>query len=154
MPLAAHRVNGRHRIVVVDDSELQCSIWRLFLTRRFGSRVAVETYSDPRLAVKYLTPDVHLLLLDWEMPGLDGRAVLEEACRRGVDRKRIVITSSHSADRLHEVFDCTGCLAVIEKEPKQLAVCAMILDELMSQQPAGLASGAESRQGLSCVRGR
>ena len=132
---------GLRRIVVVDDSELQCSMWRMFLEQRFAGRVAVETYSDPRVAVQYLTPDVDLLLLDWEMPGLDGRAVLEEACRRGVDRKRIVIASSHPAERLHEVFDSTGCLAVIEKEPQQLAVCAMILDELMRQRPAGRAGG-------------
>lgn len=117
------------RIVVVDDSELQCSIWKMFLERRFGDRVRVEVYSDPRAALQHLTPDLRLLLLDWEMPELDGRGVLEEARRRGVDLKRIVITSSHSADELHEVFDSTGCLAVIEKEPQQLAVFGMILDE-------------------------
>ena len=122
-----------YRVVVVDDSEIQCSMWRLFLEQRFGEGVAVETYSDPRLAVQILSPDIHLLLLDWEMPVLDGRAVLEEARRRGVDLKRIVITSSHPADELHQVFDSTGCLAVIEKEPQQLAVCAMILDEILKR---------------------
>lgn len=126
---------GRCRIVVVDDSELQCSMWRMFLEQRFGDRVAVETYSDPRIAVEELSSDIHLLLLDWEMPGLDGEAVLEIARRRGVDLNRIVVTSSHPAERLHQVFDSTGCLAVIEKEPQQLAVCAMILDELMRERP-------------------
>lgn len=116
-------------------------MWRMYLEKRFGSRVAVETYTDPRVALNYLTPDIDLLLLDWEMSGLDGRAVLEEACRRGVDCKRIVVTSSHSAERLHETFDCTGVLAVIEKEPKQLAVCAMILDEIMRHHPARRAVG-------------
>ncbi len=127
------------RVVVVDDSELQCSIWRQFLEKRFGGRITVEIFADPRAAIQVFAPDIHLLLLDWEMPELDGRAVLEEACRQGVNRKRIIIISSHSADRLHEVFDCTGCLAVIEKEPQQLAVCAMILDELMKHRPAATA---------------
>ncbi len=127
---------GRCRIVVVDDSELQCSMWRMFLERRFGDRVTVETYSDPWIAVENLAPDIHLLLLDWEMPGLDGRGVLERARHRGVDLNRVVIASSHPADELHEVFDSTGCLAVIEKEPQQLAVCGMILDEMMKQRPA------------------
>lgn len=108
-------------------------MWKMALDRRFGDRVSIETYTDPRAAVDYLTPDIQLLLLDWEMPGLDGRGVLEEARRRGVDIKRIVITSAHPAEKLHEVFDSTGCLAVIEKEPQQLAICAMILDELVER---------------------
>jgi hypothetical protein len=63
---------------------------------------------------------------------LDGRAVLEAACRAGVNPKRIIITSSHPASRLHEVFDDSGCLAVIEKaEPEQQAAFMMILDSIM-----------------------
>lgn len=107
----------------------------MFLEKRFGDSVAVETYSDPRVAIEMFSPDVHLLLLDWEMPDLDGHDVLEEARRRGVNIKRIVVTSSHPADKLHKVFDSTGCLAVIEKEPKQLAVCSMILDEMVKRRP-------------------
>lgn len=127
------------RIVVVDDSEIQCSMWRLLLEQRFGDLVQVETYSDSRIAVDHLTPDIQLLLLDWEMPGLDGRAVLEEAKRRGVDPKRIVVASAHPAELLHETFDSTGCLAVIEKEPAQLAVCGMIFDDLVRRRLASKA---------------
>lgn len=132
----------RCRVVVIDDSELQCSAWRMFLEQRFGEKVTVETYTKPRSAVPHLTPDIHLLLLDWEMPDLDGRAVLEEARERGVDLKRIIIASSHSADELHEEFDTTGCLAVIEKEPGQLKVCGLILTELMKKQPKGTTQAA------------
>lgn len=126
---------GGCRVVVVDDSELQCSMWRMFLEQRFGDRVAVETYSDPFVAVRILSPDIHLLLLDWEMPGLDGRDVLQIARHRGLEPDRIVITSSHPAEELHQVFGAKDCLAVIEKEPQQLAVCGMILDEMMKQGP-------------------
>ena len=52
----------------------------------------------------------------------------------GVNPKRIIITSSHTADRLHEEFDCTPCLAVIEKaEPEQQAAFMMILDSIMKR---------------------
>jgi len=122
------------RTVVIDDSPLQCAAWRLLLERRYGERVAVETYSDPHTAVAALRPDVHLMLLDWEMPGLDGRAVLEEARSRGVNLKRVIITSGHPAHELHEAFDRTGCLAVIEKtEPEQQAAFMMILDSIMKR---------------------
>jgi CheY-like chemotaxis protein len=120
------------RVVVIDDSKLQCAVWRRLLEERYRARVAVETYDDPRNGVAALAPDVHLLLLDWEMPWLDGHEVLDAARDAGVNLKRIVITSSHPADRLHEEFDDTGCLAVIEKaEPEQQAAFMMILDSIM-----------------------
>lgn len=137
---------GRCRVVVVDDSDLQCRIWRHFLEKRFRDRLEVETYSDPRLAVDELSPDVDLLLLDWEMPGLDGKALYLEACRRGVNPKRIIIVSSHPADRLHEAFDSTDCLAVIEKSASdQQAAFLMILDELtrVSCGPTAARAGAQ-----------
>ncbi len=122
------------RTVVVDDSPLQCAVWRTMLERRFGNRISVETYSDPHAAVAALGPDIHLMLLDWEMPELDGQAVLEEARARGVNLKRVIITSGHPADRLHEAFDRSGCLAVIEKtEPEQQAAFMMILDSIMKR---------------------
>jgi CheY-like chemotaxis protein len=129
-------VNGppSHRTLVVDDSPFQCAVWRAMLERRYGERVAVETYSDPRAAIEAFRPDVHLMLLDWEMPELDGQAVLEEARSRGVNLKRVIITSGHPADRLHEAFDRSGCLAVIEKsEPEQQAAFMMILDSIMKR---------------------
>ena len=123
---------GPRRVLVVDDSRLQCAVWRRLLERRYGDQVAVESYTDPRVAVQEMGPDVHLLLLDWEMPEMDGTEVLAAARAAGVNLKRIIITSSHPAERLHEVFDDSGCLAVIEKaEPEQQAAFLMILDSIM-----------------------
>jgi CheY-like chemotaxis protein len=120
------------RVVVVDDSPLQCAFWKRLLKNRYGVRCVVESYTDPRQAVEHLGPDIHLMLLDWEMPEMDGMEVLEAAREAGVDLKRVIISSSHAADRLHEVFDDTGCLAVIEKtEPEQQAAFMMILDSIM-----------------------
>ncbi len=119
-------------MVVIDDSPFQCAVWRHFLENRYQDRVAVETYTDPRQAVTKLAPDIHLMLLDWEMPYLDGRSVVAEAQRRGVNLKRIIITSAHPAEELHDEFDGVGCLAVIEKtEPEQQAAFLMILDSIM-----------------------
>ena len=120
------------RIVVIDDSLLQCAAWRHMLERRYGSKVLVETYDDPEQAIRQLRPDIHLMLLDWEMPVLNGEAVLEEARSHGVNLKRVIISSSHSAEELHQVFDSSGCLAVIEKaDPEQQAAFMMILDSIM-----------------------
>jgi CheY-like chemotaxis protein len=122
------------RVLVVDDSATQCAAWQRLLKDRYGSRAAIEVYTDPEQAVAQLGSDVHLMLLDWEMPVLDGKAVFEAARRAGVNPKRVIITSCHPADRLHEEFDHLGCLAVIEKaEPEQQAAFLMILDSIMKR---------------------
>jgi CheY-like chemotaxis protein len=127
MPTGATR-----RVLVVDDSKLQCAVWRRLLEERYGDKITVETYTDPAEAVLGMAPDIHLLLLDWEMPEMDGKEVLAAAREAGVNLKRVIITSGHSADRLHEEFDDSGCLAVIEKaEPEQQAAFLMILDSIM-----------------------
>jgi CheY-like chemotaxis protein len=124
------------RAVVIDDSALQCAAVRQLLERRYGERVRVETYVDPVAAVARLDPSIGLLLLDWEMPGLDGAAMLEEARRRGVDLKRVIIRSARHADALHERFDGRGCLCVIEKgEQEQQQAFLMILDGIMRRRP-------------------
>ena len=33
--------------MVVDDSRLQCAVWRKLLEERYGDKIAVETYTDP-----------------------------------------------------------------------------------------------------------
>lgn len=120
------------RAVVIDDSSFQCSALRRMLEARYGEKVAIETYVDPVEAVAHLDPGIGLLLLDWEMPGLDGAAMLEEARQRGVDLKRVIIRSARHADELHRQFDGRGCLCVIEKgEQEQQAAFLMILDGIV-----------------------
>ena len=120
------------RVLVVDDSKLKFAVWRRLLEERYRNKVSVETYTDPAEAVLRMSPDIHLLLHDWEMPEMDGKEVLDAAREAGVNLKRIIITSGHPADRLHEEFDDSGCLAVIEKmEPEQQAAFLMILDSIM-----------------------
>lgn len=122
------------RVLVVDDSLVQCATWKRLLLDRYGERARVETYTDPIEAVRQMGPDIHLLLLDWQMPEMDGKEVLHAACKAGVNPKRIIITSAHPADRLHREFDHLGCLAVIEKaEPEQHSAFLMILDSIMKR---------------------
>jgi DNA-binding NarL/FixJ family response regulator len=120
------------RVLIVDDHAIFCQHWKAFLEERFPGRVQVETFTDPFAALRAISPDLSLLMLDLQMPGLDGKKVLEFAAAKGVDRRRVVITSASHADHLHEVFPTGDCLAVINKEePAQQAVFLMILDSLM-----------------------
>lgn len=124
--------NESRRVMVIDDSPIQCMIWKKMLEGRYGDRILVETFIKPELALEHLGSGVHAVLLDWEMPEMDGLEVFQAAVARGFNPKRIIITSGHSADRLHEIFDDTDCLAVIEKvEPEQQAAFLMIMDSIM-----------------------
>lgn len=125
------------RIVIVDDSETFCRTWREFFETRYGEAVAVETYLDPVAALPQVRPDIALLMVDLEMPVMDGKKVLEYAAARGVDRRRVVIVSARDADDLHRIFPTGDCLAVINKDdPPQQAAFLMILESLM-RKPVG-----------------
>jgi CheY-like chemotaxis protein len=130
-------VSGQ-RIVIVDDNETFCRTWREFLESRYGERVRVETYVDPVRALREVRPDIALLLVDLEMPVIDGRKFLEFAAARGVGRCRVMIVSARDAEDLHRIFPMGNCLAVINKDdPPQQEAFQMILDSLLREPPAG-----------------
>src|SRR5205085_2340860 len=89
------------RIVLVDDSPLYAESWRAVLASRYGDRVVFEAYQDPLKALPRLGPDVDLLLLDLEIPVLDGKKLSAMARDRGVACGKIVILSGRDAEELH-----------------------------------------------------
>ena len=120
------------RIVIVDDHPAFCEHWKALFEDRYPNLAAVEVFTDPLQALSVLSPDIGLLMLDLEMPVMDGKKVLEFAVARGVARTRVVISSGRHADHLHELFPAGDCLAVINKdEPAQQAAFLMILDSVM-----------------------
>ena len=127
----------RLRVLVVDDSPLQASLLRHLLEREFGERVAVESVTRVEDALAKVPDDLDLLLVDWQMPEMNGDELVREALVRGLDPKRIVISSAYPARVLHECFDDLGCLAVIEKgEPAQEEAFLMIVEGLLGRKEA------------------
>jgi CheY-like chemotaxis protein len=125
---------GSKLVVVVDDNELFCKKMQEFFSERYGSKVTVQTYTDPLKGLGILSPNIDLLIVDLEMPMIDGKKFLHFARQKGVDRKRIIITSFRSAEILHEKFQLSECLAVMDKnEPEQQKVFVMIADSIVSK---------------------
>lgn len=121
-------------IVVVDDNELFCTKMIRFFKERYGDRVTVETYTDPLKGLVVLSPAIDLLIVDLEMPTIDGKKFLGFAKQKGMDHRRIIITSFRSAEILHQKFQLSDCLAVIDKnEPEQQEVFAMIADSIVNR---------------------
>ena len=120
------------RIVIVDDSPAYCGLWSHFMTERYAETAHVETYSHPYDALPKIDDTIDLLIVDLEMPGMDGKKFVDYARSKGVPARRIVVTSSHSADELHERFRIGETMAVINKtEVRQQEAFLMILDSVM-----------------------
>lgn len=120
------------RVVIVDDSPSYCDLWSNFMLERYPEVAKVETYSHPYDALPKIDDSIDLLIVDLEMPGMDGKKFVDYARQKGVSARRIVVTSSHSADELHQRFRIGETIAVINKtEAKQQEAFLMILDSVM-----------------------
>ena len=120
------------RVVIVDDSVGYCDLWSNFILERYAEEVNVESYSHPYDALPKIDETIDLLIVDMEMPGMDGKKFVDYARQKNVPARRIVVTSSHSADELHERFRIGETIAVINKtDPKQQEAFMMILDSVM-----------------------
>jgi CheY-like chemotaxis protein len=120
------------RVVIVDDSLAYCDLWSNFMIERYAATAHVETYAHPYDALPKIDDTIDLLIVDLEMPGMDGKKFVDYARAKGVPAKRIVVTSSHSADELHERFRIGETIAVINKtEARQQEAFLMILDSVM-----------------------
>lgn len=122
------------RVFIVDDNQLFCDRMSEFFRNRYGDRVSVQTYTDPLQGLAALTPDMDLLIVDLEMPTIDGKKFLNFATQRGIDKRKIIIASFQNADLLHQKFHLSECLAVMDKnEPEQQKVFAMITDSIINK---------------------
>ena len=120
------------RIVIVDDSPAYCDLWSNFILERYPDKVQVETYGHPYDALPKIDASIDLLIVDLEMPGMDGKKFVDYARQKGLTPRQIVVTSSHPADELHSRFRIGETIAVIQKtEAKQQEAFLMILDSVM-----------------------
>lgn len=118
----------------MDDNEMFCNKMVRFFQDRYGDRVTVEAYTDPLQALAALSPGIDLLIVDLEMPAIDGKKFLNYAAQKQVDRRRIIINSFQSAELLHQKFQLSECLAVMDKnDPEQQRVFAMISDSIVNK---------------------
>jgi len=119
------------KILIVDDDAPFIEALRDKI-RSLYPLLDVVTCTDPFQALTILKEEeVALLLVDLEMPMLDGTKIFSYAVSIGMDKNRIVILSGRDSDYLHEQFPMGTCLAVLNKyEAKQKAVLDMIFSSM------------------------
>lgn len=124
------------KIVLIDDDRLFLKFLSDYVRERYPD-LEILAYDNALQGLAEISSDLDLLLLDLEMPGLDGAKLLAYATEKGLDRSRIIILSGHDADYLHECFPMGKCLAVLNKhEVRQKAVLEMIFDALQRKSEA------------------
>jgi CheY-like chemotaxis protein len=126
-------------ILIIDDNPAFLALIREYV-RQHHPALTVLTCNDPITCLPRISTDLDLLLVDLEMPGLDGIKVLEYAKAKGLSKNRIIVLSGRDADYLHQRIPLGSCLAVLNKdEARQREVLDMVFTSL--EQDAGGTSG-------------
>lgn len=123
-------------ILLIDDDPAFTRLLSDYIAENYPC-LKVEVCNNPLEALASIrrTP-YDLILIDFEMPTLDGLKLMNFAVQAGINKNRIVILSSRDADFLHDQCPMGSCLAVLNKfEVRQKAVLDMIFNSL-SQKAA------------------
>jgi len=122
------------KILVIDDDTAFLKLLEEYVEEHYPG-LHVATCDDPLKCLVSITEDLDLLLVDLEMPGLDGAKVLSYAISQGVNKNRIIILSGRDAEYLHQRFPIGSCLAVLNKyEGRQRNVLDMIFSSLQKKE--------------------
>jgi CheY-like chemotaxis protein len=121
------------KILIIDDDKAFLAFLETYVRERCPG-LQVQTCTDPVQGLAAIDADLGLLLIDLEMPGLDGTKILAYATGKGLSKNRIIILSGRDANYLHQRFPMGSCLAVLNKyEAKQKAVLDMVFDSLQKK---------------------
>jgi CheY-like chemotaxis protein len=122
------------KILLIDDDPAFTRLLKDYIAEQYPL-LTVEICNNPLEALTVIRKAPYdLILIDFEMPTLDGLKLLKFAVQSGIEKRRIVILSSRDADFLHEQCPMGSCLAVLNKhEVRQKAVLDMIFSSLSSK---------------------
>ena len=121
------------KILLIDDDRLFLEFLTSYVSERYP-KLKILAFDNSLQGLAQINADLDLLLLDLEMPDLDGSKLLAYAIEKGIDKRRIIILSGRDADYLHECFPMGQCLAVLNKtEARQKAVLDMVFDALQKK---------------------
>ena len=135
-------------VLIIDDNEAFLTLIQEYV-RQHHPALTVLTCNDPVTCLPRIRSDLDLLLVDLEMPGLDGIKILEYAKAKGLSKNRIIVLSARDADYLHQRIPLGSCLAVLNKsEARQKEVLDMVFTSLEQD-----ANEASQIGGTSCPTG-
>jgi DNA-binding response OmpR family regulator len=119
------------RILLIDDDPAFTRFLAMYIRDNYPL-LDVEICNNPMSALRSIKVGSYdLMLVDLEMPAMDGLKLVSFAVNAGMDKNRIVILSGRDADFLHEICPMGTCLAVLNKfEARQKSVLDMVFNSL------------------------
>lgn len=121
------------QILLIDDDAVFLKLLKEYVAEHYPA-LDVMTCNDPIKCLASITDDLDLLLVDLEMPGLDGTKVLSYATSIGLNKNRVIILSGRDAEYLHKRFPAGSCLGVLNKfEARQQEALHMIFSSLQKK---------------------
>ncbi len=119
------------KLLLIDDDPAFTRLLSDYIAEQYPL-LSVDVCNNPLEALAAIRRAPYdLILIDFEMPTMDGRKLMNFAVQSGIEKNRIVILSSRDADFLHEQCPMGSCLAVLNKhEVRQKAVLEMIFSSL------------------------
>ncbi len=122
------------KVLIIDDDPGFTSLLSSYI-HDICPLLKVEICNNPLAALALIRKgDNELILIDLEMPALDGMKIYNYATEAGVAKGRIVILSARDPSYMREFFPMGSCLAVLNKfEARQKEVLGMILKSLQNK---------------------
>jgi len=119
------------RICIVDDHEIFSNGLRMILENRLPSKV-VKSFSKGEQALDYLAFEggLDLIILDLNMPGMDGFTFLQEMQRIRPQQKVLVVSMHHTISHIEKCKDlgASGFVKKDESLEKLLRVVTLLLE--------------------------
>lgn len=130
------------RILLIDDDKVFSDFLASYIRESFPL-LTVEICNNPLLGLQRIKEGGYdLMLIDLEMPSMDGLKLMGFAIQTGMDKNRIVLLSGRDADFLHKICPMGTCLAVLNKfEARQKTVLDMIFNSLHKKAGAQAVDG-------------
>jgi len=125
-------------ILLIDDDSSFTGHLEAYVAERY-SRIKIVSCNNPFEALRMIAVEQYdLILIDLEMPALDGRKLMSFALKAGIKPANMVLLSGHDADYLHQICPSGSCLAVLNKfEVRQREVLDMIFSSLSAKVGRG-----------------
>lgn len=119
------------KILLIDDDKVFSQFLASYINESFPL-LKVEICNNPLAGLQRIKEGGYdLMLIDLEMPSLDGLKLMSFAVDAGMDKNRIVLLSGRDADFLHKICPMGTCLAVLNKfEARQKTVLDMIFNSM------------------------
>ena len=103
---------GALHVLVVDDEPIAARYAQSMLEDKFGIRTDICSYGGEALRLMEIqhrkqTP-YDLVLMDWSMPGMNGRETTAEIRRQFGDETAVVVLTAYNWDEIHEEAESVG----------------------------------------------